>query len=212
MRTRNWMIAVALTLAFFCVALAAQEMDEWLNKLRSQELAVRDQAAKEVLASRHAQVQALLTIVKDGDLRAKNRAAVVTAVELLGDLRAEEASAALADLLLFGEKADIHASDDEELKDPPLPETRAPAVAALIKIGVPSLKPVTKQLLSIADENKDKDVLCYHCVWVIKGVLGARLGKAYLEDLVSKDKAAAQSKFVNYGIKFMDTYAKAAGE
>jgi hypothetical protein len=212
MRTRNWTIAVALTFAFFCVARAAQEMDEWLNKLRSQEPAVRDQAVKEALASRKTQIQALLRIVNDRGLRETNRPAVVTAVKLLGNLRAEEASAALADLLLFGERADIHASLDEELKDLLPPDTLAPAVAALIKIGVPSLKPVTKQLLSISDENKDKDVLCYHCLWVIKGVLGPRLGKAYLEDLASKDKAAAQSEFVNYGIKFMDTYAKTAGE
>lgn len=212
MQRQNCVVAVLLILAFLSVARAAQEMHEWFGRLSSKEHAVREKAAKEVLASREAQVQALLTIAKDGDLRATNRPAVVTAVKLLGELRAEEATPALAGLLLFGEKADIHASMEEIGKIPARPDSRAPAVAALIKIGMPSLKPVQKQLLAITNENKDKGVLCYHCLWVIKGVLGPRLGKAYLEDLASKDKAAAQSEFVIYGIKFMATYAKATGE
>jgi len=175
-----------------------------VEKILSGDARLIEEGEKEILSNRSEQIKRLLDIVKDTALRTKNRPAVVAAIELLGELRAAETAPELAQMLLFGNKKDIH--DQRKMKEPLPPDETSPAVAALIKIGIPSLKPVTEQLLAITKETKDKYSLSLHCLWVIKGILKPQIGKAYLTQLCGKDERAAKSEFVKDGFNFMDAF------
>lgn len=184
-----------------------QKDDDPLEKILSGDKNKIKEGKMEILKHRKEQIEGLLKIVNDTKLRTKNRGAMVAAIELLGELRAEESVPVLVQLLLFGKKGDIH--DSGFIKKLPLPpDQAAPAVKALIKIGIPSLKPVTEQLVKITKETKDYNTLALHCLCVIKNVLGPELGKAYLTQLIKSNKHAAKSRFVTDGLHFMDVYIK----
>jgi len=172
----------------------------------------RKEAIGELRASRASRIKGLIRIVEDPLLRVPRREVVVSAIQLLGELRAREAVRPLVGLLLYGRRADIHDLPRREIgKQPEPPDAAAPAVLALIQIGAPSLGPVTERLVTIAEDAKDKNHLWLHCLWVIKGVLGPRLGKAYLEQLRATDERARASAFVSRGLRFMHTYRKLRG-
>ena len=200
-------VTVALTFVLFCMTAYSEDRpDDVLEKLLSGKPDVVDRGKTELLAQRERQIGRLLEIVNDATLK-KNRAAFLAAVEVLGELRAEQAAPALTRFLLVGKKMDIH----DRYEDPAiraLPHHAAPTVQALVSIGTPSLKPVTEQLVAITERTRDKYTLQLHCHWVIKGVLGPRLGKAYLTQLCERDPRARDSAFVKEGFDFMDLFMK----
>jgi hypothetical protein len=176
-----------------------------VEKILSGDARLTEEGEKEILFNRSQQIKRLLDIVKDTALRTKNRPAVVAAIELLGELKVAEAAPELARMLLFGEEEDIH-TPRHIMQTPPPPDISSPAVAALIKIGIPSLKPVTEQLVSITRNTPDKDVLYLYSLWVIKGVLRPQLGKAYLAQVCERDERVANGGSVKDGLRFMDIY------
>ena len=144
-------------------------------------------------------------------MRRKDRAAVVTAIELLGELRAREAAPTLVQMLLFGKDADIHDSRMPG-KQPPPPHDASPAVAALMKIGVPSLKPLTDRLVAITTNTQDNDTLSLYCYWPVEKILGPELGKEHLMLLCKRDNRAKESEFVKIAIDFMDLVIRVKSE
>lgn len=180
------------------------QVDDLVGKLLSGQPAARQEGQSQLVAQRGTLIRKLLSIVEDDALGQKDRPAVVAAIEILGVLRAAEAAPVLARLLLFGHKADIH--DKRFGGGEPQPHRSAPAVQALIRIGMPSLKPVTEQLLAITEDTQDRNALQRHCLWVVKGVLGPRLGRAYLTQLCDTDQRARNSRFVTQGFRFMDLF------
>lgn len=177
-----------------------------LAKIISEKRTLREEGKKEIRTRRKEVIGELLQIVNDVDLRRENRAAVLAAIELLGELRAKEAVPVLVSLLRFGRTGTIQDRPVRRIPEPP--HLRAPAVQALIDIGVPSLGPVTKQLVALTDETEAKYVLQLHCLWVIKGVLGPKLGKAHVNILLKTNKRAQKSKFVAEGPHFMDVFIR----
>lgn len=184
-----------------------QKDDDPLDKILSGDRNKIEEGKMEIVKRRKQQIEELLKIVNNITLRTKNRGAVVAAIELLGKLRAVEAVPSLIQLLLFGKKGDIHDPGQTLRFSAPPPEA-ASSVRALIKIGTPSLKPVTEQLVKISKETADYETLALHCLWVIKDVLGPELGKVYLTQLIKNDERAAKSRFVTDGLHFMDIYIK----
>jgi hypothetical protein len=124
-------------------------------------------------------VARVVSILGDEKVRTANRPAMIKAIQLAGKLRAKEAVPLLVDLLLYGKKEDIQDRRDIG-KQPEPPDVGAPAVEALIDIGVPSLGPVSDKLAATATEPKNKHTLRLHCTWVIWKVLGTDLGYEYL--------------------------------
>jgi hypothetical protein len=157
----------------------------------------------QIVAERKRCIAQLLAIIKSTELRKNNREAVLAAVELLGRLRAEEAAPVLTEMLLFGWRGDI--TDKNRWGKLPLPPDKAtPVVPALARIGTPSLHHVKEKLLSIGQEDANKNTWKLHCLWVIKDILGPELGKAYLENLLKEDKRAKGNEWVKDGLRFMD--------
>ena len=182
-----------------------------LEKLRSPRAEEVDEAKATLLAEQKDLTRGLIAIVSDPELRQTNRHAVLSAIELLGELRAPEAAEPLCDLLLYGWKGDISDPTRFPMKFP-LPDEAAPAVPALTKIGIPALKPVTEKLIAIQEDTADWGSLQLHCLWVIKDILGPRLGKAYIAHLLESDQRAARSQIVKDGLRFMDLQIMATGE
>ena len=105
------------------------------------------------------------------------------AILLLGDLRAQEGVAVLLDNLTYrNPRSRLSGGED----DPGLAEGPGwyPAAASLIKIGMPSVGPVTEKLSGYAGNCLERRL----CLVVLKGVLGSRLAKAYLEIAIEEAK------------------------
>jgi len=132
-----------------------------------------------IVASYNDSVARIVSVLANKKIRESDRPTTVAAIELAGTLRAKEAVPHLVNLLLYGKKGDI-----KDLMDigriPPPPDSASPAVQALIDIGVPSLEPVCKKLVSTSKPTKNKSTLRLHCVWVIWKILGTDLGMEYL--------------------------------
>jgi hypothetical protein len=187
------------------------ERSSVLLRLRSPRAREVDEARARLLAEERDLTRELLRIVGDSGLRNTNRHAVLSAIALLGDLRAAAAAGALCDLLLYGWEGDIRDPMHDPLKVP-RPDVAGPAVPALSKIGIPALKPVTEKLIAIQEGTENRGRLQLHCLWVIKDILGPRLGKEYIAHLLETDERAANSQFVKDGLRFMDLQMMAIGE
>jgi len=177
--------------------------------LTSEDHAVLLDAQQRIRQRRGRLIAELLRIVRDERLRRENRAAVIVAIQLLGDLRAKEAAPVLAGLLRFGYRGEL--TDSHFRRIPDHPHKRGPAVKALIQIGVPSIEPVAEQLLAMSKATEHQAVLQRHCLWVIRGVLGPDLATEYLKGLIETDERAKDNDFVKQGLRFMELYDKAKG-
>jgi hypothetical protein len=135
----------------------------------------------EMVAAYKSSVARVVSVLADRTIRESDRPTTVAAIELAGELRAKEAVPYLVELLLYGKKKDI-TERRETPSLPPPPDKRAPALQALIDIGVPSLAAVREKLVSASASKRTEttDTLRLHCVWVIWKVLGTDLGKEYL--------------------------------
>jgi hypothetical protein len=134
----------------------------------------------EMIAAYKSSVARVVSTLADKKIRESDRPTTVAAIELAGELRAKEAVLHLADLMLYGKTGPIE--DPVEIgRVPARPDSAAPAVRALIDIGMPSLEAVSQKLLSTSKSTlMNKNTLRLHCLWVIWKVLGTDLGKAYL--------------------------------
>ena len=133
----------------------------------------------QIVAAYKKSIARVVSILADKRIRESDRRTTVAAIQLAGALRAKEAVPHLVDLLLYGKEANIE-DVERTRRDPAPPDSAAPAVQALINIGMPSLEAVCQKLVSTAKPTKNKNTLRLHCVWVIWKVLGTDLGKEYL--------------------------------
>jgi len=142
----------------------------------------------EMIAAYKSSVARVVSTLADKKIRESDRPTTVAAIELAGELRAKEAVLHLADLMLYGKTGPIE--DPVEIgRVPAPPDAAAPAVQALIDIGVPSLGAVREKLVSAgaAKRTNTTDTLRLHCVWVVWKILGTDLGKEYLVLCQEKD-------------------------
>ncbi len=175
--------AVGLTgaLVFLCLGVITGSHN---NTFAAAETEMEDkgllESKDEIAAAYKKSVARVVSILADKKLRESDRPRTVAAIELAGTLRAKEAVPHLVDLLLYGKKADIE-DFRQTPRIPARPDSAAPAVQALIDIGMPSLEAVCQKLVETSKPTtRNKDALRLHCVWVIWKVLGADLGREYL--------------------------------
>jgi len=99
---------------------------------------------------------------------------------LLGDLRAVEAVPTLVDDLEYkNPRTLLHGLLDKG--------GWYPAVEALSKIGMPAVGPIIDKLGSYTEDCLGRELCC----WIIKEVLGARLGKVRLEMAIEESREPA---------------------
>ena len=113
---RMTIFAAALIVFLICCVEHAETQDESndpVEKLLSSASKKRLEGKKEILEQRKKLIERLLKLVKDPELKKKNRAAVVAAIELLGELRAEEAVPVFMNMLLFAAREDVYDREDD---------------------------------------------------------------------------------------------------
>jgi len=200
-RRSSLFVSSVLVLCHSSLAVSAEAELDSIERFSSLEEGVRRQVTANVLAHRKTVAEQLIRVAADRDLAQDNRGAIVDAVELLGELRVAEAVPVLSEMLLFGREGTIH--DMEEESRPAPPDITSPAVRALIKIGMPALPILTDKLLAIREGTPDKSTLALNCFWVIKGILGPRLGLAYIVQLREDNPSARNDALLQDGLRFM---------
>ena len=140
------------------------------DQLADESESVRKGAAAEILKSRQAEIQRLITIVERG-VANDRKAAVRDGMLLLGQLRAVEAVPMLVQRLTF--QVPYLATRPQPIED------LCPAVQALIDIGSPSLRPVLERI-----EGEDGDILQRAGAAVFRGVLGETWAMTQLESRI----------------------------
>ena len=180
---KNATIATGVAIAALCTIAAI-----WWGGVRPAQAEGTAQTQPSLLQSREKiaadydrNVAEIVRVLGDRGLRESDRATVVAAIELAGKLRAKEAVPQLVDLLLFGQKADLKDSPKNvERPDREPPDAVAPAVQALIDIGIPSLEPVCEKLAALKPDTENRQRIRYHCTWTLLRILGTEMGEQYL--------------------------------
>lgn len=124
------------------------------------------------------------------------------AILLLGDLRAVQAIPVLFNNL--------------EYKNPKTPWTHVsweegdlyPAAGALVKIGVPAVEPAIDRLATEDEEGWGRRLCC----WVIKKVLGTRLGKLRLQMAIEETRDPTVKKNLTATLPYFKTEQEKAAE
>jgi hypothetical protein len=107
-------------------------------------------------------------------------------IELLGELRAPEAVPYLLDYLEWAVPEDVICLGRRAFRAAP----DYPACHALVRIGMPAVDPVVKQLGQCSQDGPRRDKLC----WILDRMMGAKLARARIliaiEDAESKSVQA----------------------
>lgn len=197
-------VGTALVLAVVCSLLGSELAEKRGDRVQEskENFAV---SAEKMVAAYEQSVARVIEVIADKQKRETDRPSVIAAIEVAGRLRVKEAVPHLTELLLYGRKGNI--ADSEELsKIPAPPPKRAPAVQALIRIGMPSVEPAFEKWIRISATTKNRNTLGLHCLWIIKDVLGVDLAKAYMlmrqKDFPDKKEAFAEA------MNFLDVFSK----
>jgi hypothetical protein len=184
----QWMIAmVLLTQAGSVLATApADQMPDVLKMSADQ----RANYLKEVAAMRSAQIDALMAAVKGGIGDEAKRPAVVDAVRLLGDLRAENSVPVLVENITFGRLHPLAGGAASSPDD-------YPPVLALTLIGKPATKALVPRLFS-EDDMLRRWLMCK----VIYDVEGETTGKFILEEALSKAVNPKEKEHLERSLKY----------
>lgn len=163
-----------------------QGRQKLLSELESETPNVRAAASAEVLSHRQpGDVAAIMRIVEKYVAEGNRQGTVKDAMMLLGKLRAIEAVPLLVRNITFQ-------AFYKNTKRPQPPEDQFPAVAALIEIGEPSLRPVLERLAK-----EDGEELQLAGTSVLRGVLGKDGAQALLAkgaSILTDEQAKARIK------------------
>ncbi len=171
-------ISVVLFTILFAASFA--RADGTTGKGTSEKLRVNKEFADNVVEERDKLIGGLIEIVSSEQMRKNERETVVIAIDLLGKLRAREATQILASLLLYGRTEEEEYDEDGEIESLRVPRKSFPAVAALINIGVPALDEMIR-IIASAEETPQGLFASRHCLIVVRRVLALELAEAFLE-------------------------------
>ena len=198
-------LLVALGLLGGINAIRAQTSDypnELIQRLRSPNVDVQERAKENILQDRAQLIAGLIQFLEDldPDKVKAGQPSVVTAIEVLGGLRAVEAVDVLAKYLTF------RATDEEIIRRIELPEEMYPAVGAFLKIGRPAIDPVIDAL---SESQNDDPVLFRNSVWIIVTVgelrgEGIRLARYHLNMLIKYEKDQKRRNAITRVIEYLD--------
>jgi hypothetical protein len=191
---RTLEVAVLLSLVLPVRATAAG--DEALHGLTDAGREQRQAAAAAVRTRRNETIETLISLagktVKTTSLPGRRATypwhdSKHLAILLLGDLRAEQAvTVLLCNLAYYNPRHSIGGTELGLAEGPGF----YPAVESLIKIGMPSVGPVTEKLRGYTEDCLERRL----CVVVLKEVLGSDLAEAHLAMAIRKlEKRAAET-------------------
>jgi HEAT repeat protein len=141
------------------------DLSVYVERLRSEDIAVRNTAADAILERRQealksaAIIQGIEKIVVEFADNESRKGTARTAIDLLGNLQSSRSVPVLVQQLTFH-------SFYKDTKRPQPRDDYFPSVGALIKIGEPSLNPVLDRA-----ERSDDDEVARSAAFVVKGIL-----------------------------------------
>jgi len=155
-------------------AIAKEPTMDVFARLRSEDPAIRDTAAAEIMAARGTTIRKCEEIVRDSIRDENHKGTTKTSILLLGKLRSQESVPLLVEHLPY----EVFYKDT---KRPQIFEDRCPCVKALIEIGVPSVDRVVEKTKKSRDEKVTRCAAA-----VLRGVLGAGAGRAYVQEKMAR--------------------------
>lgn len=175
-----------LTVEAMCLG-SSEGRPGYLTQLRSADPKEREEGARAISGQQKALVAELVALASEDVERLHPevpnsaypwRDSKHLSILLLGELRAVEAVPVLIEDIGYKNPRSIVATE-------PLDKDGwYPAVEALSKIGMPAIEPIIKKLGGYDEECLGRELCC----WVIKKVLGPRLGRVRLEIAIEESK------------------------
>ena len=173
--------------------------------LRSESEQELRRVRESILENRRQTISRLLKIVQDSQMQKQNIPAVVNAIEILGELRAREATRTLVQMLDYRRHrgagdpvaggSGLWLAQQGASMDPDKVGEFFPAVKALIKI-----RPATKKLIDfIKDENSVRRRK--RLTVILKGMMGKRLTEHILNAAISAESDAAKTSNLKHALQ-----------
>lgn len=150
----------------------AEELDP-VAKVTSDIVSVQEEGVSEILEQRREMIDRLIEFLRSGDKNAMGtkRASLVSAIKVLGELRAVEAAETLVTYI------DYFSGDRKAaFQRIRLPSEKYPAVKALVNIGRPAIPAIIHRLpellAALQDKDNLKDRVLRNCAWVLFEIEG----------------------------------------
>lgn len=191
-------IAVVLLFAAMPVQRAsAFDRLKAIQNIQSNDLALQEEGARQILENRQGIISALLTLIEQTPKKIKGskRNNVLHAMNTLGQMRATEAVELLVDYMDFPRPSKGLTADSI-----PLPDKLYPAVGALIRIGRPSIPPI---LGALENGRGEERVFLLLARWTVYRIEGGRAEAIFrleseLEKAKSSERKAVIRKLLEY--------------
>ena len=151
-------------------ATAAGNLDreESIEKIKTEDLGAQRQGLNEILSGREHIVAALTDYIRNANRKAEGpaRSSIVTAIEVLGEIRAVDAIDDLVEFIDFPRSLQTIIRGHRRVTE------IFPAGKALINIGRPSVNAIIDALET---KGKSEDVFLFNCRWIVSQIEGGRL-------------------------------------
>ena len=189
-----------------------RDLESKLRSGRVEEIAQARALVEEkvrIVSERNQIIADLRSIIQDPVMREKNIAAVVGAIEILGDIRAVEAASDLLDMIAYnrfwGAKKEPDGIDriPPALEDTPDPDELGkhfPCVTALVKTRVPHELIIAK----LRCEKDDTRKKCF--VGVLIGTEGRDVAEFIMQSAVGREKDTEAGKALRSALNWFKVY------
>jgi len=205
------LLAVCVSVTTVCLSVGGV-LSPYVTGLKSMNQQEREKAAEAIREQHQQLIQELIELAavkvkpvpskSTQDVEYIRHAAKHLAIVLLGDLHAVEAVPVLLDNLEYrNPHILVFTSYLEEGQ-------LYPATEALSKIGMPAVGPVIDKLGKFSEQEKGYSICC----WIIKEILGLRLGKVRLEMAIEEAKDETVRKNLTAALPYFKTDQEKADE
>lgn len=170
-----------------CIYVSPEEKILPTQKIRSKDKDLQDEGRQEILKERAKLIDDLKAIIMDKKAQENNRSSVITAFNLLGEIRAYEAVDFLAEYIDF--VADPYAMPDR----PPSIEDW-PAAYALAEIGLPSIPAIIRVIGQKGGDGEKGGWLLFVACNIFQKIFGwdekmyKKVGKLYVEEALLREE------------------------
>jgi len=168
----------------------AEELDP-VAKVTSDVVSVQEKGVSEILEQRREIIDRLIEFLRNGDKNAMGakRASLVSAIKILGELRAVEAAETLVTYI------DYFSGDRKAaFQRIPLPSEKYPAVKALVNIGRPVIPAIIHRLpdllAALQDEEDRRGRVLRNCAWVLFEIEGREPAISHLNIELERENDA----------------------
>ncbi len=170
----------------------AEELDP-VAKVTSDIVSVQEEGVSGILEQRREMIDRLIEFLRNGDKNAMGakRASLVSAIKILGELRAVEAAETLVTYIDYfsGDRKAVF----QRIR---LPSEKYPAVKALVNIGRPAIPAIIHRLpellAALQHEDDRRGRVLRNCAWVLFEIEGTEARLLHLKLALEREKDPAR--------------------